>query len=200
MEQGKMDFDIVIGVTGLLAAGKDVLTDRLKEMGFGVRRTSDPIRNVAAAQGIMEPTREQLQDIGNWGRGQGLGFWAIQAARMLADEGHRRVAINGLRHSGEVEALRTEFGDRFVLVGIEAPTWVRFQRIAGRNRTGDSMDIEGFLKMDDRDRGIGEPWDGQRVDLAMACVPQENRFCNDGTLEAYHRWIEAFLQRVLVKA
>ncbi|MEA3249168.1 MAG: hypothetical protein U9Q03_02320 [Patescibacteria group bacterium] len=196
----KMDFEIVIGVTGLLAAGKDVLTDRLIELGFGVKRTSDPIRTVAADRDIAEPTREQLQDIGNWGRTQGLGFWALEAARLLSKEGHTRVAINGLRHSGEVEALRKEFGDRFVLVGIEAPTMVRFRRVAGRNRTGDSMDIEGFLKMDDRDRGIGEPWDGQRVDLAMACVQQENRFCNDGTLKAYHGWIQAFLDRVLVKA
>ncbi len=200
MKEIVKEFEIVVGVTGLLAAGKDVLTDRLKTMGFGVRRTSDPIRDVAAARGVTEPTREQLQDIGNWGRRQGLGFWALKAARMLADDGYRRVAINGLRHPGEVEALRNAYGDRFSLVGIEAPTWIRFQRVAGRNRTGDSLDIEGFLKMDDRDRGIGEPWDGQRVDLTMACVPQENRFCNDGTLDEYHRWIDAFLQRVLVKA
>jgi len=196
-----MDFDIVIGVTGLLAAGKDVLTDRLQELGFGVRRTSDPIRQAAASLGIEHPTREQLQDLGNRGRKMGgLGNWALKAAEMLAADGYDRVAINGLRHSGEVEALRQRYGERFVLVGIEAPTWLRFQRIIGRNRTGDSLDIEGFLKMDDRDRGIGEPWDGQRVDLAMACVPQENRFCNDGTLEAYHAWIQAFLERVMVKA
>lgn len=200
MKDGKTNFDIVIGVTGLLAAGKDVLTDRLKTLGFGVRRTSDPIRDVAAAGGIVEPTREQLQDIGNWGRRQGLGFWALKAAEMLAAEGYRRVAINGLRHPGEAEALRTEFGDRFVLVGIEAPTWLRFQRVTGRDRIGDSLDIEGFLKMDDRDRGIGEPWDGQQAERTLALVAPENLYCNDGTLEAYHEWIRLFLDRVLVEA
>jgi dephospho-CoA kinase len=201
METKKHDFDIVVGVTGLLAAGKDVLIDRLKEVeGYGVARTSDPIRMDWANKGVANPTREQLQDLGNQGRQNGLGYWALRTAGMLGEQGHRRIAVNGLRHPGEAEALQSIYGDKFILFGVTAPTVVRFNRVASRQRVGDSFTLEGFLAMDDRDRGINEPPDGQQVDRTLSCVKPENLYCNNGTLEEYYEWIASAMARLKVPA
>ncbi len=195
-------FNLVIGITGLKAGGKDELSRFLKERGFNVRRVSDAVRDECAKRGIADPKVEQLMDIGNWGREHSgdNGYWAGRLLEMLAAEGNARVAINGIRNPGEVETLRRLAGSSFVLAGITAPTWVRYQRAMKRKQGGDPAELEGFLKMDDRDRGIGEPPEGQQVDRCLALCQPENLYCNSGTMDEYEQWIEGFVQRHPVTA
>jgi dephospho-CoA kinase len=190
-------FDLVVGITGLKASGKDELSRILRMRGFNVRRVSDAIRDECAKQGITNPTVEQLMNIGDGGRQTSgdNGYWAGRLLEMLFQEGNRRVAINGVRNPGEVETLRRLVGTRFILVGIVASTWLRYQRAMKRRQGGDPAELEGFLKMDDRDRGIGQPVDGQQVDRCLALVHPENLYCNDGSLADYECWIESFLRR-----
>jgi len=196
------NLQIVIGITGLKAGGKDELTRVLKGRGFNVRRISDAIRLECAERGLANPTVHELMNVGNWGRehsGDG-GYWPKRLLAIMAAEGKPCVAINGIRNPGEVEVLRNMIGARFVLVGITAPTWLRYQRSMKRKQGGDPAELEGFLKMDDRDRGIGEPPDGQQVDRCLALCELENLYNNAGTMEEYEQWIAAFVQRQLATA
>jgi dephospho-CoA kinase len=196
---GPADFDIIIGLTGHKAAGKDTFADYLAGRGFVVRRCSDDIRLEASRRGDANPTVDTLIAIGNWGRSASgdFAYWPKQVLRTLKSMGHRRVIVNGLRHPGEVEGLVSLMGASFVMVGVTAPTAMRATRLLKRARPGDPVDYEKFLKLDDDDRGIGQPRDGQQVDRTMALVPWENMYNNRGTLEEYHAWIEAFLKRAL---
>jgi hypothetical protein len=69
-----------------------------------------------------------------------------------------------------------------------------------RQQGGDPAELEGFLAMDDRDRGIGQPIEGQQVDRCLALAEPQNLYCNAGTMAEYEQWIEAFLQRYSVTA
>jgi len=195
------DFEIVIGLTGLKAAGKDELSERLAAQGFVTRRCSDEIIEEAHRRGIDVPTFQQKIEIGNWGReqGEGMVYWARRVVETLRSQGHRRIIVNGLRHPEEVAGLRRLLGDVFVMVGIVAPTPVRAKRLLDRRRGGDPKNMEEFLKLDDDDRGIGQPPHGQQVDRTLALVPWENLYNNQGTLEEYHAWIDVFARRVLKK-
>ena len=184
-------FNLVVGITGLKAGGKDEMARGLQERGFNVRRVSDAIRAECADRGLTDPTVQQLMDIGNWGRQHSgdNGFWAGRLLDLLAVEGNPNVAINGIRNPGEVETLRRLAGPSFVLVGITAPTWLRYQRAMKRQQGGDPAELEGFLAMDDRDRGFGEPPDGQQVDRCLALCAPENIYHNAGTLDEYKQWV-----------
>lgn len=187
----------VISLSGLKAAGKDELCRRLEASGYQTLRLSDPIRAEAVRRGLAQYTTQQLQDIGDEGRRLGgAGHWASKALELAKERGFGKVIINGVRNPGEVEALRYAAGRRCMLVGIVAPTMVRYGRASGRGQVEDRYDLEKFLQMDDRDRGIGQPTDGQRVDACLALVPPENIFNNEGTLEAYHAWIDALNARI----
>jgi len=200
-KQRSQDFEVVIGLTGLKAAGKDELSERLAAHGFVTRRCSDEIRDEAKRRGIDKPTIDQLIEIGNWGReqGGGMAYWAKRVVATLKSQGHRRIIVNGMRHPDEVTGLQKLLGDRFVMVGIVAPTHVRAARLLGRKRPGDPVDMSGFTKLDDDDRGIGQPPHGQQVDRTLALVPWENLYNNRGTLEEYQVWIDAFASRLLKK-
>ncbi|MBU0625801.1 hypothetical protein KKF05_05710 [Patescibacteria group bacterium] len=191
------NFDLVVGITGLKAGGKDELSRVLKTHGFNVRRVSDAVREECASRGITDPSVEQLMDVGDWGRKHSgdNGYWAGRLLEMQAQENNRQTAINGLRNPGEIETLQRLVSSRFVLVGITAPTWLRYQRAMKRQQGGDPAELEGFLKMDDRDRGIGQPIAGQQVDRCLALVDPENLYCNDGTLAEFEQWIKSFILR-----
>jgi hypothetical protein len=192
-------FEVVIGLAGLIAAGKDVLAERaVARWGFRVLRTSDVIRAALRQKGVTDPSRQQLQDEGNLGRresGDG-GYWQRIMIRMAAEGGWSRLICNGIRNPSEVVALRDLLGDRFVLVGITAPLETRLQRALKRQQAGDPSETMEFLRRDDRDRGVGEPPDGQQVDRTLAMVDWPNLYNNAGTLEEYHAWIDALLARL----
>lgn len=193
------DFDLVVGLTGLKAAGKDTFADVLAAKGFDRYRVSDAVRAEAKERGIESPTMKELQDIGDALRREtgDSGAWIVRLMSMARDRGSRKVVVNGVRNPGEIEALRREAWNRFVLVGIVAPTPLRFERFLKRRQAGDGDSMSAFLEMDDRDRGLGQPPEGQQVDRCLALVPWENVYLNAGTLEEYTRWINGILARHL---
>ncbi len=191
------DFESVISLSGLKLAGKDELCRRLAAHGYQTLRLSDPIRAEAVRRGFPQYTTQQLMDIGDEGRrAGGAGHWAAMALELAKERGMRKVVINGVRNPGEILALQRTAGHRCTLVGIVAPVMVRYGRVAGRGQVEDRYDLPKFLEMDDRDRGIGQPEDGQQVDRCLALVPHGNVYVNDGTLEAYHAWIDGFRARI----
>ncbi len=194
----KPNVKIIIGLTGLKAAGKDELSHYLQAKGFVSRSCSDEIRAELKRRGNDKPSFGDLIDMGNEGRsgGNDMGYWARQAAETLVGQGHQLLIINGLRHPDEVKELRRIYGDAFTEVGIVAPLPVRANRLLSRARAGDAHSIEEFMKLDDTDRGIGQPWHGQQVDRTLALAEFQNVYNNCGTLEEYHAWIDALIARL----
>lgn len=196
------DFQLIFGVTGLKASGKDELTRYLSEKyGFSIRSCGDEIRDELKRNGIEKPTVDQQIELGNRGRRESgdVAYWAKRVLMTCKGEGCRLVGVNGLRHPLEVDGLMKIVGPRLVIVGIVAPTPLRAQRLISRGRIGDPRTIEEFLDLDDHDRGIGQPWDGQQVDRTLAKVPLENLYNNTGTLAEYHAWIDELVARELKK-
>lgn len=187
----------VIGLVGHKAAGKDELCRRLAGAGYGSLRLSDPIRAEAERRGFANYTVQQLMDIGNEGRAKGgPGYWATKALELAMERGIAKLIVNGVRNPGEIESLAKGASGKFTLAGITAPILVRYARVEKRGQVEDRSELEAFLAMDDRDRGIGEPADGQQVDRCIAMVPHDRLYNNAGSLEDYHAWIDAFRAKI----
>jgi len=193
------DLEAVIGLTGLKAAGKDELCKVLAPSGFVSRRCSDEIRDELMLRGNPNPTVFEMVEMGNLGRAESgdIGYWARRVVATLAGRGCRRIIVNGLRHPVEVDALQDIAGTGLTMVGIVAPTPVRAKRLIDRGRPGDPTTYEEFMRLDDTDRGIGQPPHGQQVDRTLARVPWENLYDNKGTLDEYRAWIAALAARAL---
>ncbi|OGL73408.1 hypothetical protein A3C96_00855 [Candidatus Uhrbacteria bacterium RIFCSPHIGHO2_02_FULL_60_10] len=196
------DFDCVIGLVGLKAAGKDEFADYVTaKYGFTVRRCGDEIRAQLRSEGHEKPTIAQQIELGNRARLESgdIGYWAKRVLERARQTGNRLMAVNGIRHPAEVDGLRTIAGDAFTLVGIVAPFQMRAKRLLERGRDGDPKTMEEFTALDQKDRGIGQPAHGQQVGLALKMVGVQNMCQNDGTMEKYHAWIDALMARVLAK-
>ena len=135
---------MIIGLTGLNAAGKGTVAEFLKELGFAYSSLSDVIRDVLAARG-EEPTRENMIRVGRELRqAGGAGALASGILRKL-DHGLNNI-VDSFRNPEEVRVFQRHGGFRLISVTAEEAT--RFARITARGRVGDPTDIETFRRLE----------------------------------------------------
>ena len=165
-----------VGVAGLNAAGKGEVVRLLERRSFYRASLSDVIRADLAREG-KEPTRENMIQRGRALRERfGPAVLAERAQRALPSD--RNHVIDSIRHPAEVEALRA--GGDFLLLWVEAPPRVRFERSRARGRAGDGEDFARFEELEARELASGE--------LADLVIP------NDGSLEELGAKLEEALR------
>ncbi len=169
-----------IGLTGSIASGKEVVADYLIPKGFVYLSLSNELREIAQKKKVLL-TRENLQDLGNELRKQeGADFLAKSVLNKINSQQYRNVIIDSIRNPAEVKLLEKSLKN-FFLVAVDAPPKIRFERLKKRDRESDPKTYEGFIKMDARDKGKGEPLDGQQVEKCMKLA--KFVLINDSTYE-----------------
>lgn len=170
---------MIIGLTGSLASGKGIVSKFLKEKGFVYLSLSDELREIAKEEKI-ELTRENLQNLGNKLREEkGKGVLAEVVSSKIINQTYKKAIVDGIRNPAEVEVLR-KLKD-FFLISVDAPQEIRFKRIVERGRESDPKTWEDFLRVDDRDKGLGEAPTGQAVGKCMELA--DYSLTNSGTPE-----------------
>ncbi|MFQ6672660.1 MAG: deaminase [Candidatus Tectimicrobiota bacterium] len=178
---------MIIGLTGRNGAGKGVMADYLARKSFEVTSLSDIIREELRARG--EPiTRERLIEAGRELRATyGPAVLAERTLARLAP--HKHYVIDSIRHPAEVEALRSREG--FVLVAVEAPLEVRFERNRERNREADPQSLEAFRALEEAELESPET-EGQQLRRCEAMA--ERVVVNDSTLAVFHDRIDQLVR------
>ncbi len=166
--------DLVVGLTGPNASGKGEVAKFLATHGFSVHSLSDMVRDEATRRGL-DHNRDTLIRLGVAMRAEG-GPGAL--ARRVLSRLKGRAVVDSIRSPGEVEVLRSL--PRFVLLGIDAPQPLRFQRSLLRGRLGDGATLDEFARKEDRENSRTEAGQQLLATLALADIVINN----DGTIEA----------------
>jgi dephospho-CoA kinase len=181
---------MIIGLTGRNAAGKTTAGRWLAgRLGCGMDSLSDAIRYWLTDRG-REITRETLIDGGRQLRREGGP--GVLAERLLArvPEGADYV-IDSVRSPAEVAALRARPG--FVLLALDAPLALRFERLLARGRAGDALTLEDFQRQEAAELTSDDPA-GQAL---LACEAlADRRLVNDGSLADLERALAELLSGV----
>lgn len=173
---------LVIGITGRNCAGKDAAAAALAREGFESHSLSDVLREELRARG-QDITRPALIDLGNELRAaEGP---AVLARRVQALMKSDLVTLVSVRNPAEVECLRAL--PRFVLLGVEAPAGVRFERERQRGREGAPATLAEFEGLEAREN-TDDPR-AQQLDRTMALA--DHRLVNDGTLRAFETQVRS---------
>ncbi len=131
---------IVIGVAGRIGSGKSEVAHYLEHhFGFRYLRYSlvlaDWFKGDPAA-------KSRLQEVG----------WGVMSGDRQIELNHRLIAlidpksdyaIDGLRHPIDYESLKDEFASRFILIYVDTPSNIRFERLRDRYES-----YEEFLAAD----------------------------------------------------
>lgn len=155
---------LVIGITGTIASGKDVVARILKDKGFHTISLGEIIREELKSK-KLEITRKNQQDLGNELRKKFGGQVLAERALKKFQSYSTPLIINGIRNLDEIKYLR-ENSD-FKLIGVDAPLETRWMRVQARNRDADLLNHDRFVIDDARDKGFNEPLNGQQVGMCL---------------------------------
>jgi dephospho-CoA kinase len=176
---------VVIGLTGKNCAGKDVVLNILHAEGFETHSLSDAIREELKGVPI---TRDRLIETGNELRRQyGPSVLADRIKERIKTD---RVAINSIRNPSEIASLRQLPG--FVLLGIDAPVELRFQRERARSREGGIQTLQHFIDIEQRENTMNPT--RQQLDKCLAHA--DEIITNDGTLAELGSKVKDLLKRL----
>jgi len=180
----------IIGLVGLPGAGKTTVTEFLEKHGFVWVILSDIIRDELAKRGVVDMTREILQNTGNEMRRKfGPDILAKRAMKQLKILGNEKYVIDGIRNLSEIAYLKKQ--KQFYLVGVTAPSKIRFDRLKERKTNPLQKSYREFLLQEHRENELGATTTGLRV---VDCLKQcETIFVNSKTVSVLEKQLHTFL-------
>jgi dephospho-CoA kinase len=170
----------LIGLTGTNGAGKGEVAAYLMKKGYAYLSLSDEIRDALRRKG-EEITRDSLIATGNALRRR---HGADVLARRVMEKIKGPTVIDSIRNLREVAFLRRQRG--FILVAVDAPVELRFERARKRGRLESASSLEEFAAKEKEEMAGGAS--GQQ--LARCLEMADVTIRNDGSLRALHRRIE----------
>jgi dephospho-CoA kinase len=181
----------VLAFVGAPAAGKTEAASVAAEMGIPVITMGDVIRGELRRRGLPL-SDENAGRIANELRArEGMDAIAkrcIPLIKGVKDREEKKaktiIVIDGIRGVAEVETFKKEFGTDFVLIRIDAPLTLRYERIKTRGRGDDLLSIEEFEEREERENRWGM---GEAMNKADKVVK------NEGSLEEFKEEIKRIL-------
>ena len=175
---------MVLGIVGPIASGKGFAIDKLVKLGFKKLSLSEEIREELKNSSNKTPDRKALQDLGDKMRSEnGNDFWAKKVSEKIGDQ--QNYVIDSIRNPHEISYLKHNL-NMFVLA-VNCSEKTSMERAIKRGRDIDT-NIKNLKLIIERDRGINQPKNGQRVD---ECIRLSDIVVdNNGTLEEFERKLD----------
>lgn len=189
------DKTLIIGLAGTFAAGKDIGAEYLQETyGLAGVSTGDMVRKLARVKYDSVERRILHKTADETRKEKGAGVLVEEALRdyhqLHTDK--PGVVISGIRSIGEAKMLLKLGG---VLLFIDAPREVRFERSQGRDREGDEQTFEAFTEQEDKElAGVGD--DEAVINIGAVRELADTIITNDGNLGRYFHQLEEALRNV----
>ncbi|UCB58642.1 MAG: flagellar hook-basal body complex protein FliE [Thermoplasmatales archaeon] len=177
----------IIAFTGMPFSGKSEAVEIAKRNDIPVIRIGDMIWDEVKSRNL-ELSDENVGKIANDMRKKhGKDIWArrtIEKIKKMKTEDI--LVVDGVRNDEEVETFKQNLAKDFILVAVEVPDKLRYQRAMNRNRQDDALDLEKVKLRDKREIG----WGIDRV-IASADIVISNK----GSLEEFQRKINNLFKR-----
>jgi len=178
---------MIIGLTGTNASGKTSVVSYFRSGGFEYYSLSDVIRDELTKKGL-EHSRDNLRRVGNELR-QTFGA-AVLAEKVCRQISTTKVIIDSIRNTSEVAALR-KLKD-FVLIAVDAPIEIRFERAKSRGRQENAPTIEKFRELEEKEKSRDKT--AQNIDQCIELA--DYLINNDKGIEELHRKLEQLIKKL----
>ncbi|MEM0286487.1 MAG: AAA family ATPase, partial [Candidatus Methanomethyliaceae archaeon] len=138
-------------ITGMPGAGKSIVANVAKSMGFKVIVMGDVIREEARRRGIKESPEALGELMLNLRKEEGPDAIAKRCIQNLSN--NDIAIIEGIRSLEELNFFK-KIADVF-LIAVHASPSTRFKRLIKRGRADDPKNFEEFIERDMREIKIG---------------------------------------------
>jgi predicted RNA binding protein with dsRBD fold (UPF0201 family)/cytidylate kinase len=180
----------LIAFVGYPLSGKSTAAEIAREIGIPVVVMGDIVREEVRNRNL-ELTDENAGRVANELREkEGMDAIARRCVPRIREVGKERgiVVVDGIRGIAEVERFKNEFGDDFILVGVESSLEKRFERGKTRRREDDASTLEELKLRDQREESWGLREALDRCDIVIE---------NESDLESFREKVEAILKEFM---
>lgn len=183
---------LIVGITGTLGAGKGTIVECLTARhGFRHYSVRGYLTQIINSRGLPLD-RDSMVSVANELRALHSPSYLVEQLHRQAAEAAEDCVIESIRTPGEVRALR-EKGGFFVLVAVDAPQAVRYDRICRRSSSTDRVSFERFAADEAREMGSADP---NHQNIAACMELADYRLRNDGTVDELAVAVEGVLQEM----
>lgn len=149
---------MILGITGMPGSGKEIALAFAAENKITIISLGKIVRDTF----YMEQKEKSFEEIGNYANMMrevnGKCVWARKAMKIIKSSFlHTKtfILIEGIRSIHEVNAFKTELGERLYLLAIHSSPKTRFERLLKRERIDDPKNLESFTERDRRELSWG---------------------------------------------
>lgn len=177
----------IIGLTGTLGAGKGTVANYIQEKGYTYTSCSDYLRKELRKLGIEENV-DNLKALGDSLREKyGPGHIAEELLKTITGP----TIVDSLRHPGEILALKNN-SKSFILIAVDAPIEVRYERVKARKRAGDMVSFDVFVRQE-KDQMEGK---GGQIQLVECFKLADYQLVNDQDVPYLYHKVDQILKLV----
>jgi len=179
----------VLGVIGKNGSGKDEVLKYLRDQyGVPFLSTGDIVREIAAREG-KESTRPNLQAISDrYFKKRGEGCFVRMVVDKIREDGWKVAGISGVRSPKDVDILRGELGEDFVLIDVHvSDPHVRFERMLKRGEGRDAKAYDQFIQQDKAEEKL--------FGIEKAAAKADYWLGNDGSLDDLRKSIDKLVNK-----
>lgn len=173
----------LIGLTGTNGAGKGEVAAYFVKKGYEYFSLSDLIREELIKRD-EEVTRNNLIKMGNQLREK---FGADILARLIMEKIRGKAVIDSIRNPKEVEYLKKQ--KNFILLSIDAPVEIRYERVRKRGREESASNLREFICKEEEE--MTSLRNGQQLRNCMSLA--DITLINDSILEDLYQKLEELL-------
>lgn len=176
---------LVVGLSGKIGSGKTVVSKYLaSRYGANQMRFSQILMDILERLHIPAE-REALQKLGHALRSSVGEDVIVNAFREDVAKNHSEfIVVDGIRYPNEVDMLRSF--ENNILLYVDAPAEVRYQRCVERNEKGEGgISFNGFLAAEKR-----------KTERHLDSVAELSDYVieNTGSIEELHRRVDEILE------
>ena len=179
----------VLGVIGKNGSGKDEVLKYLRDQySVPFLSTGDIVREIAAREG-KESTRTNLQAISDrYFKERGEGCFVRMVVDKIREDGWKVAGISGVRSPKDVDILRGELGEDFVLIDVHvSDPHVRFERMLKRGEGRDAKAYDQFIQQDKAEEKL--------FGIEKAAAKADYWLGNDGSLDDLRKSIDKLVNK-----
>jgi dephospho-CoA kinase len=177
---------IVVGLAGMPGAGKSLVVETARELGYAIVVMGDVIREETLKLGLDLTPHNVGKVMLQLRADSGVTVVAQKCIPKIEQQAGSKVLVDGLRSLYEVDAFKAHFA-KFSTAAVHASPETRFTRLSNRRRSDDSSGWEVFCERDMRELSVG---------LGNVIAMAEQIIVNDNSVEEVKAKVAEALRRI----